>query len=144
MIATTVKLISGIAFVVAVSACATSGMSDGESLAQAGAMRLDASQIKTHLSGKTEVWFHGGAYYQADGKIKVKWRKTISKGSWDVSADGNLCFELPNWKKTCQFYMKKDDVVYMLNEDKSIGSTQVYDGDKLGSIGSYNSGADRR
>jgi hypothetical protein len=141
MIATTAKLISGFILVVAVSACATnSGLNDEAALAAAGAIRLNGSEVKARLIGKTEEWLRGGAYYQADGKIKVKWRKTVSNGSWQVSANGELCFELPHWKKQCHFYMKKDDDVYMLESDENDGVRKMFDGDKLNSLGSFNAG----
>ena len=126
---------------IALAACATSnGISDEEALAAAGAVRLNNSEVKAHLTGKTEEWVHGGAYYQADGKIRVKWRKTISNGSWEVSVNGELCFELPHWDKQCQFYMKKDGDIYMLNAGGNTGVRPMFDGDKLALLGSYNPG----
>jgi hypothetical protein len=143
MIARTVKLISGLILVAAVSACATSGISDEQALANAGAVRLSSSQVKERVTGKTEQWVHGGAYYQPDGKIRVKWRKTYANGSWQVSADGNLCFELQHWERRCQFYMIKDGDVYMLDEGRNIGVRPIEDGDKLASVGSFNAGEAR-
>jgi hypothetical protein len=143
MIATTVKLISGFVLVVAASACATTGISDEETLANAGAVRLSSSQVKERVTGKTEQWVHGGAYYQPDGKIRVKWRKTYTNGSWEVADDGNLCFKLPHWEKRCQFYMNKDGDVYMLDEGRNIGVRPIADGDKLASVGSFNAGEAR-
>ena len=129
----------------ALSACASwNDLPNEEALAQAGAVRLNDSEVKAHVIGRTEEWIHGGAYYVDHGMLRVKWRKTYYSGSWEVSTDGKLCYQLPRWDRRCHFYMRKDGEVFMFDEGRNIGVRPMFDGDRLNSLGRYNSGADRR
>ena len=122
--------------IISASACTTAGgLSDEDALTQDGASRLNAAQVKAHVTGKTEEWIHGGGYYLADGELKAKWRKAYLKGSWEVSTEGDLCYQLPKWEKRCNVYMEKDGDVYLLDEGKSLGVRRMYEGDKLVSLG---------
>ena len=128
------------------SACTTvGGLSDEDALAQDGAVRLNGTQVKTHVTGKTEEWVHGGGYYLADGELKAKWRKAYLKGSWEVSAEGDLCYQLPKWEKRCHIYMEKDGDIFMLDDGESHGVRRMYEGDNLASLGrDANAGWGRR
>lgn len=131
-------------FSLVVAGCATSGgPSDEETLTAAGAVRLNGEQVKAHVTGKTEAWLHGGAYYMADGRLKVKWRKTYSSGSWEVSADGTLCYQLPKWERRCQFYMNMDGAILLLESGDNIGERKMYVGDNLAALGTYAAGSGR-
>lgn len=67
---------------VGTAACVTVvSLTDEESLTKAGATRLNPEQVKAHVTGKTEVWDRGGAYYMEDIKLRVIWRKVFSNGS---------------------------------------------------------------
>lgn len=124
--------------------CAPNCPTDEEALAQAGAVRLQAQQVKARVSEKTEAWVHGGAYYHSDGALEVKWRKVRYKGSWEVAADGTLCYQLPNWQRRCHFYMDKMGQVYLLDEGRNIGVMPVFDGNRLTNLGHYVTGLDRK
>jgi hypothetical protein len=130
------KLSLALFLITTASACTTvGGLSDKEALIQAGASRLNATQVKAHVTGKTEEWRHGGGYYLADGELKAKWRKVYLKGSWEVSTEGDLCYQLPKWEKRCHVYMEKDGDVYLLDEGKNLGVRYMHEGDKLVSLG---------
>lgn len=120
--------------------CAT----DEEILAQAGAVRLDAEQVRAHVSGYTEDWIHGGAYYHADGGLEVKWRKVRYRATWEVSAEGEICYQLEKWPRRCHFYMRHEDEVLMLDEGKNIGARSLYQGNRLVSLGKMQSVLDRK
>jgi len=127
-----------------VSACVTvSGLTDEEALTKAGATRLNAAQVKDHVTDKTEEWHRGGAYYMADGKLRVKWRKVYSDGSWEVSDDGVLCYQIPRWEKRCHIYMNHEDEIIVLEEDKNIGTRDLFEGNKLPGLGSFNASQNR-
>ena len=104
--------------------------SDEEVLAQAGAVRLTQDEARTHVSGKTEGWVAGGAYYNPDGNMQARYR-----GAWEVEDDGSVCYQLPKWEKRCHFYMRKEDEVIMLDEGKNIGVRPVYEGNRVNSLG---------
>jgi len=102
----TVNRLLTLVLAVGVSACVTvSGLTDEEALTKAGATRLNATQVKAHVTGKSEEWSHGGAYYKEEGKLRVIWRKVYSNGSWQVSDDGTLCYQVPRWEERCHIYM---------------------------------------
>ena len=109
--------------------------SDEEILAQAGAVRLTPNQVKRRVLGNTEEWIHGGAYYVREGELEVKWRKVRYKGSWEVSDDGTLCYQLPRWEKRCHFYMDQEGAVYLLDEGRNIGVSAIYEGNQLRQLG---------
>lgn len=120
--------------------CAT----DEEILSQAGAVRLDTEQVRAHVSGSTEDWIHGGAFYHADGRLEVKWRKVRYRATWDVSAAGEVCYQLEKWPRRCHFYMRHEGEILMLDEGKNIGARAMYEGNRLPSLGHMQSVLDRR
>jgi hypothetical protein len=115
--------------------CAPNCPTDEQLLAESGAVRLTPGQVRTHVEEKTEGWVHGGAYYHADGSLQVIWLKARSRGSWEVDANGNLCYELPKWQRRCHFYMQKADEIYLLDEGRNIGVRPTYAGNRLNDLG---------
>lgn len=130
---------------VGVSACVTvSGLTDEEALTKAGATRLNATQVKAHVTGKSEAWTYGGAYYIAGGQLKVMWRKVYSTGSWEVSDDGTLCYQVPRWKERCHIYMNYEGQVVTIEEGRNMGTRELLEGDKLAVLKRTNEGNRRR
>jgi len=145
MMKSTLNTVSATILVAALAACATTGgPSDEEILLAAGATRLSGAEVEARLTGKTEEWLRGGAFYRDDGSIRVKWRKVYSNGSWEVSSDGVLCYQVPHWDRRCHFYMDRDGEILLLDEGRNTGARRLFDGDKLSTIGSFNTGDDRR
>ena len=141
MVDNSLKILLLLAAVLAAAACETvrpcdpNCPSDEQLLAEAGALRLTPGQVKMHVAEQTEGWTQGGAFYHADGSLQVVWRKVRYKGSWEVDAEGNLCYELPKWKRRCHFYMRKDDGTYLLDEGRNIGIRPIYAGNRLNELG---------
>lgn len=132
-------------FAIGASACVTvSGTSDEEALTLAGATRLNPAQVKAQVSGKTEEWDHGGGYYMEDGKLRVIWRKVFSNGSWEVSDDGTLCYQVPRWEKRCHFYMNYEGETVVLKDGRNLGPRPLHDGNKLAALGRFNSSLNRQ
>ncbi len=126
------------------SACITvTGTPDEDALKRAGATRLSPDQVKAHVTGKTEEWQHGGAYYGENGELKVIWRKVFSNGSWMVSDDGTLCYQVPRWEERCHFYMKHEGKIIVLEDQVNQGIWPLHDGDRLAALGRYNSNLNR-
>ena len=117
---------------------------DEETLVQAGAERLTADQVRARVAGNTEEWTHGGAYYHSDGKLEVKWRKVNYKATWEVNADGALCYQLPNWKRRCHYYLDKAGQIYLVEEGKGVRVAAIYDGNRIRQLGRYVPKEDRR
>lgn len=118
--------------------------SDEELLTQAGAVRLTPEQVRTHVSGYTEDWIHGGAFYHADGELEVKWRKVRYRAKWTLSDDGRICYQLKNWQQRCHFYMRHEGEVLMLDEGKNIGARNLYAGNRLYALGRMESVLERK
>ena len=117
---------------------------DEEVLAESGAIRLTPEQVRARNVGNTEEWLRGGAYYRADGTMRARWRGLFYNGTWEVEADGTLCFQLPSWQSRCHFYMEKGDDVYLLDEGRSIGVSHTFSGDQLRTIGTRQPHRDNR
>ena len=108
---------------------------DEEVLLEEGAVRLTPDQVRARNDDITEEWRHGGAYYLADGNIRVRWKKVLYNGVWEVEADGSVCYKLRNWQRRCHFYMDKAGEVYLLDEGRSIGVPRTFSGNRLNSLG---------
>ena len=103
---------------------------DPQVLLDAGATRLNAAQAKVHVSGNTEFWDAGTVFYNPDGQLKLVWRKVKSSGTWQIDADGNVCFIVPTWKETCHYYLDLDGTITTVVKDRTHGVLKVEQGDK--------------
>lgn len=124
-----------IAFLTALtlSACATIE----QKMTEAGATRLDAQQVKTHLSGMTERWTKGGGFYNSDGNIEVVWKAADHSGSWNVSDDGEVCVEVETWDKFCHHYLNDNGEITLIY--KKDGKTradvkEMFNGNQLANL----------
>ena len=70
-------------------------------LSEPGVTRLNGEQARAHVSGNTEVWKQGNVYYKPDGELELQWRKVRSRGTWEVAANGIVCWNVPDWKTLC-------------------------------------------
>ncbi len=93
------KLLTIAAAAVALQACATVlGVTHpmSEQMVSEGAERMNRDQVIQHLAGKTQVWASGGAYFQADGDVYVKWEgKIFPRRVWSVDERGRACISFP-------------------------------------------------
>jgi hypothetical protein len=101
-----------------------------QTLLDAGATRFDAAQAKAHVSGNTEFWEEGTVYYDPDGQLELVWRKVKSSGTWEIAADGNVCFIVPTWKESCHYYLDLDGTITTIVKDKTHGILKVEQGNK--------------
>ena len=85
--------------------CGTKNVLEKQLIDQ-GATRLSGNQVRDHLSGKTQQWDNGGAYFRADGVVYVKWAgKVYPERRWHVEDDGKACIYFPDGMKTsCSVY----------------------------------------
>ena len=67
---------------------------DPQVLINGGATRIGGVQTRAHISGNTEVWKEGNVYYNPDGELELRWHKAITKGTWEVAANGIVCTRL--------------------------------------------------
>lgn len=130
------RIILILAVVLGLAACETLEKADNaflkrdpQVLLDAGATRFNATQAKTHVSGNTEFWAEGTVFYDPDGQLKLVWRKVKSTGSWEIAADGNVCFIVPTWKESCHYYLELDGTITTVVKDKTHGVLKIEQGD---------------
>ena len=107
------------------SSCATI---TAEQLIADGATRLDEAQVRAHISGKTERFPSYATYYSPDGKLDLRWDKANNKGTWDVSADGNVCLYIADWNKLCHFYVNNHGAITTIEKGYAVGVYEVVEG----------------
>lgn len=110
--------------------CATSSVSP-----QAENADLSSAEVILHISGKTETWSSGAAYYAADGTIEVVWEGKSGSGTWQVADDGNVCFiaSVLSPDEECHSYRLKGGVVHLVYND-NLSQRDVIEGNQLDSF----------
>jgi len=102
-----------------------------EKLIADGATWLDASQVKTHIVGKTEKWSKGGGYYAPNGTIETLWEGAEQSGTYTIAADGTVCYEVETWDKECHYYLNKGGKISLMYNGKYYGEYEVLVGNQL-------------
>jgi len=112
--------ISKLLLVIAVSAgllaCATVAKLERQQeqqLIDAGATVLSRQQVIEYLSGKTQQWENGGAYFRPDGVVYVKFGgKVYPERTWVTDNTGRVCIKFPDGSSSsCSRYFDyKGDV----------------------------------
>lgn len=90
----------------ALQACATLGGSHpmSQQMLNEGAERLTREQVIEHLAGKTQVWASGGAYFEPDGDVYVKWEGRIyPRREWSADDNGRVCIAFPDQERRGAF-----------------------------------------
>lgn len=114
-----------------------------ERITNDGAVRLDREQATAHLSGKTQQWANGGAYFHPDGRLDYIWEgKEFSNFSWDVSRKGLVCIQRPDgFNTSCSLYFAYKDTVWtvvteVFGERRQFfgGPDTVVDGNQLSEL----------
>lgn len=122
-------------------ACAGSQLE--KQLLSEGAVRLNPAQVTDHLSGNTQVWTSGGAYFLPDGTVYVKFDgRTYPLRTWTVDKNGEVCIAFPNgFVSSCSVYFKKDGKVWVVTlevmgeaQTKNGGADTIMVGNKLDEI----------
>ena len=110
------KLIIVLTVSLGLLACAVAGSQLEKDLLAEGAVRLNPAQVTDHLSGKTQVWASGGAYFLPDGTVYVKFDGRIYPlRTWTVDEDGEVCIAFPNgFVSSCSAYFYKDGKVFVV------------------------------
>ncbi len=100
------KLLTILVVAIGLQACTTLGVNHPVSLQMMsdGAERLNRDQVIEHLAGKTQVWSSGGAYFQPDGDVYVKWEgKIFPRRVWSADDRGRVCISFPEQERRGAF-----------------------------------------
>ena len=86
-------------------ACATKNALERD-LESEGATRLNKDEVTAYLSGNTQQWQNGGAYFRSDGVVYVKWGgKVFPERTWTVYDNGKVCIIFPDGRRSsCSAY----------------------------------------
>ena len=120
--------ISVLALASALSAC---GTGPPNIVDEPGVTRLNGDQARNHIIDKTEKWAEGTIYYKPDGTLEMVWRKIKIKGTWEVMADGNVCFNVKRWTQTCHYYVDNDGAITLIEGVKNRGVVEIVEGNHL-------------
>lgn len=110
------NLVAVLALIVVVTACEST---PPKILSEPGVIRLNEAQTRAHITGNTEKWIEGTGYYNPDGEMEMVWRKAKTKGTWEVSDDGNVCIKVEDWKPMCHYYVDYNGAITMIAEGES-------------------------
>jgi len=122
-------LVAVLALTLVVSACRSG---PPKVVNEPGATRLNRDQARAHVSGNTEKRREGPVYYGPGGKLEMIWRKVKIGGVWNVLADGNVCYEVKQWKnQLCHYYVNNNGAITMIDGVKNRGVVEIIKGKKL-------------
>jgi len=79
-----------------------------------GAIPMTVEEVKAHLSGNTQQWSNGGAYYQENGRLDFIWEGNLFYNyTWHVRKDGLVCIKNQvGFSTSCSLYFKYRDSVW--------------------------------
>ncbi|NCF37849.1 MAG: hypothetical protein GWP56_15960 [Gammaproteobacteria bacterium] len=120
---------------------------DPQVLINGGATRIGGEQTRAHVSGNTEVWKEGSVYYKPDGELELRWHKVRSRGTWEVAANGVVCWNVPDWKtldipdatsvqtarsaRSCHYYLDGHGKITTVQGKYVVGVHEIKTGRKL-------------
>ena len=120
---------------------------DPQVLINDGAKRIGGVQTRAHVSGNTEVWKEGEVYYKPDGELELRWHKVKSTGTWEVAANGIVCWSVPDWKtldvpdassvqtarsaRSCHYYLDDHGKITAVQGKYVVGVLEIRKGRKL-------------
>lgn len=79
-----------------------------------GAVLMERDEARAHLSGNTQQWSNGGAYYQETGRLDFIWEgQRYYNYTWRVRGDGKVCItNQTGFVTSCSFYFNYKDTVW--------------------------------
>ncbi len=88
------------------------------------------------ISGKTVIWEPGlGLFYSHDLTLMKIWNGVRGTGTWSVSDEGAVCWQVPGWGKTpCEFYYYKGEELMVIFEGVHSKASKHVEGNTIGSF----------
>ncbi len=128
----------GLAAIVGLAACQTTGQQTTETegtVLSADATAFTRGELYSYLSGKTQVWDEGGAYYASNGTLQTLWEGERAEGEWETTKDGELCWYVKSWGETpCEKYYNNGDVISIVYKGETSLAPERIDGNALDSL----------
>ena len=123
MIKQAIMMLGVVGITVGVTGCQTAQ----KQVAEQGAVQMGQEEVVELLSDNTEAWDKGAGFFAADGTIEALWEGKVSTGTWRVTDEGKLCYEVKDWWATehCDWvYFRQDDGITIVNTRKNIRFTK--------------------
>ena len=88
------------------------------------------------LSGKTVIWGPSqGLFYSPDLTLIKIWNGVRGTGTWSVSKEGAVCWDVPGWGKTpCESYYYKGEELMTIFEGVHSKASKHVEGNTIGSF----------
>ena len=111
-------------------------MTAGEKLTESGATPYTKEELTTTLSGMTEVWTEGGAYYAPDGSLETLWKGVKESGTLEITEAGEVCWHVASWgKQPCAaFYHSADGSTVTVYKGKTDSPSNLQMGNTVDSL----------
>lgn len=108
------KLLLIVAVAFGLLACATGNPTLEERVVADGAVRMSAAEITEYLSGNTEEWSNGGAYFHENGRLDFIWDgQRFFHYSWAARNDGQVCIKNQvGFTTSCSAYFKHQGIIW--------------------------------
>lgn len=91
-----------------------------ERIASEGGVLLTKSEVVEHLSGNTQQWSNGGAYFSPDGRMDFIWEGNVFLDNhWKVRGEGRVCItNSEGFTTSCSLYFKhKGEIWTVVTEE---------------------------
>jgi hypothetical protein len=59
------------------------------------------------------------------------WHRTQTEGTWEMQEDGTICFQIPEWPRSCHFYLTYDGAITTVENGRVSGVLIVKPGQHL-------------
>ena len=113
-------------------------MQDGNTLDNLapGSERFSREKTLAFLSGKTVIRGPSqGLYYAPDFTLEKIWNGVRGTGTWSVSEEGAVCWQVPGWGITpCESYYYNDDELMAVVKGEHSKANEPVEGNKIGSF----------
>ena len=114
-----------------------------ERIANEGGVQMNGEQATAYLSGNTQQWAQGGAYYGADGMLDYIWEgKKYFDYTWTAKRSGEICIQnKEGFTTSCSLYFNHKNTVYTVvlevfgeSQDFFGGPDTLLAGNQLGNL----------
>jgi hypothetical protein len=93
----------------------------GSGFALADFIPLNPASIR----GKTVMLDEGSTLeYRTDGSYVYTLGGNVSRGRWNIGANGAVCVKFPNGKGRCDFYLEQNGKLYLRNSGGNLYRVQ--------------------
>ena len=108
------KILLIIGVTLGLMACATGKTTLEEKVVADGAARMGPTEVTEYLSGNTQEWSNGGAYFHENGRLDFIWDgQRFFHYTWAARSDGQICIKNQvGFTTSCSAYFKHQGIIW--------------------------------